>query len=134
MLRYAFGLVLLAMGLHTIWQALRASPLGIGYGHAHRITILSPKWYHRGLWLCVGLVFLMGAVLFLVVGPVGHVIGASIGMILSAWASLIFFRGSVTGTPPLYSTGWLERSLHFAAGIIFGSLAIGIALLMVGKW
>jgi hypothetical protein len=132
MLRYAFGLILLAMGLHTIWQALRASPLVIRYGHSHRITIANPTWHHRGLWFCVGLVFLMGAVLFLYVGPVGHVIGAFIGMILSASASFTFFRSSVTGTPPLYSKGALERSLHFAAGIIFGSLAVGIAFLVLG--
>lgn len=65
MLRYGFGLLLLLMGLHTTWQALRASPLVIGYGHGHRITIDSPKWYHRGIWLGVGFVFLMGAFLFL---------------------------------------------------------------------
>jgi hypothetical protein len=66
MLRYALGLMLGAMGLHTIWQALRACPLVIGYGHGHRITIASPKWYHRALWVCVGLVFLLGAVLFVI--------------------------------------------------------------------
>ena len=66
MLRYAFGLMLFAMGLHTIWQALKARPMVIGYGHGHRMTIASPKWYHRTLWLCVGLVFLMGAVLFVI--------------------------------------------------------------------
>jgi hypothetical protein len=64
MLRYAFALMLFAMGLHTVWQALRARPLVIGYGHGHLITISSPKWYHRMLWLCVGLAFLTGAVLF----------------------------------------------------------------------
>ena len=65
MLRDVFGLIFGAMGLHTIWQALMARPLVIGYGHGHRITIASPKWYHRALWSCVGLVFLMGAVLFM---------------------------------------------------------------------
>ena len=65
MLRAVFGLMLSAMGLHTIWQALKAGSLVIGYGHGHRITIASPKWYHRALWSCVGLVFLMGAVLFM---------------------------------------------------------------------
>lgn len=65
MLRYAFGLILFAMGAHSIWQALRAGPLAIGYGHGHRRTIDQPKWYHRGLWLCVGLIFVMGGVLFL---------------------------------------------------------------------
>jgi hypothetical protein len=66
MLRYIFGLLLLAMGLHTTWQALRAGPLVLGYGHGHSINIPKPKWYHRGLWLCVGLVFLIGAVVFFV--------------------------------------------------------------------
>ena len=65
MLRYVFGLMLGAMSLHTIWQALKARPLVIGYGHSHRITIASPKWYHRAFWSCVGLVSLMGAVLLM---------------------------------------------------------------------
>lgn len=65
MLRYAFGRMLCAMGLHTIWQGLRARPLVIGYGYGHRITVTSPKWYHRALSLYVGLVFLIGATLFL---------------------------------------------------------------------
>jgi hypothetical protein len=62
-----------------------------------------------------------------------HPISASVALVLSAWASFMFFRGSITGAPPLYSQGWLQRGLHFAAGIIFGSLAIGIALKFVGK-
>jgi hypothetical protein len=61
MLRYGFAILLLAMGLHTVWQAFRAAQLGIGYGHGHRITIVNPKWYHRGLCLCVGVIFLIGA-------------------------------------------------------------------------
>jgi hypothetical protein len=43
MLRYAFGLMLGAIGLHTIWKAAGDRPLVIGYGHGHRITIASPK-------------------------------------------------------------------------------------------
>lgn len=61
MLRHALGLLLLAVSLHTIGQALRASPLVIGYGHGRRITIDSPRWYHRGLWFYLGLVFLAGS-------------------------------------------------------------------------
>jgi uncharacterized membrane protein YfcA len=133
MLRYIFGLLLLAMGLHTTWQALRAGPLVLRYGHGNRMNIPKPKWYHRGLWLCIGLVFLIGAVVFLS-GQASHAIGALIGMVLSAWASFTFFRSSITGAPPLYSKGSFERSLHFVAGIIFGSLAIGIALKLGGKW
>jgi len=64
LLRYAFGLLLFAMGMHTIRQAARPGPLVIRYAHGHRITISSPKWYHRGLWACVGTVFLMGGLLF----------------------------------------------------------------------
>jgi hypothetical protein len=67
MVHYAFGLMLFVMGLHTIWQALNARPLVIGYGHGHRITIARPKWYHRALWLCVGLVFWMGAAVLFVI-------------------------------------------------------------------
>jgi hypothetical protein len=63
-----------------------------------------------------------------------HLIGAVVGLVLSVWASLTFFRCSITGAPPLYSRGWSRRSLHFAAGIIFGSLAIGLALKIAGKW
>jgi hypothetical protein len=37
MLRYAFGLMLFAMGVHSIWQALRAGPLAIGYGTELRV-------------------------------------------------------------------------------------------------
>jgi hypothetical protein len=40
--------------------------------------------------------------------------GALIAFGLSAWASVLFIRGSVTGAPPLYSTGALQRSLHFS--------------------
>jgi hypothetical protein len=65
---------------------------------------------------------------------VNHAIGAVIGLVLSAWASVTFLRGSVGGAPPLYSRGWHERGLHFVAGIIFGSLAIGLALKIAGKW
>jgi hypothetical protein len=63
-----------------------------------------------------------------------HLIGALIALALSVWASFSFFRGSITGAPPLYSRGWFQRGLHFAAGIIFGSLAIGIVLKIAGKW
>ena len=63
-----------------------------------------------------------------------HLIGAAIALILSTWASFTFFRGSITGAPPLYSQGWFKRVLHFAAGIIFGALATGIALKIAGEW
>src|SRR5712691_7305669 len=62
-----------------------------------------------------------------------HPISALVALVLSAWASFTFFRGSITGAPPLYSRGWFQRGLHLAAGIIFGSLAIGIALKFVGE-
>jgi len=63
-----------------------------------------------------------------------HLIGAVIALILRVEASFSFFRGSVTGAPPLYSRGPFQRTLHFAGGIIFGSLAIGIVLKIAGKW
>ena len=66
MLRYILGFLLMAMGLHTAWQALRRGPLVIGYGHGSRRTIANPHWYQRALWLCVGLVFLMGGMLFVI--------------------------------------------------------------------
>ena len=65
-LRYAFGFVLIAMGIHTVHQSLKTGPLTIGYGHGHRLTIAKPSWYTRALWLCVGLVFLTGGFLFVV--------------------------------------------------------------------
>jgi hypothetical protein len=65
-LRYGFGFLLLVMGLHTVWQALRAGPLVIGYGHGHRLTIANPKLYQRALWLCVGLIFFAGGILFVI--------------------------------------------------------------------
>jgi hypothetical protein len=65
---------------------------------------------------------------------IGQLIGAVVALILSTWASFLFFRGSITGSSPLYSRGPFQRSLHFAAGIIFASLAVGIALKIAGKW
>jgi len=62
-----------------------------------------------------------------------HLIGALIALTFSTWASFSFFRGSITGAPPLYSRGWFQRGLHFAAGIIFGALAIGTVLKIAGK-
>jgi hypothetical protein len=53
-----------------------------------------------------------------------HPVGVSIGAIVFAWASFTFFRGSLTGDPPMYSRGWFERGLHFIAGIIFASMAV----------
>jgi hypothetical protein len=65
---------------------------------------------------------------------IGQVIGAVVALVLSTWASFSFFRGSITGAPPLYSRGPFQRALHFAAGIIFASLAVGIVLKITGKW
>src|ERR1035438_6909072 len=63
-----------------------------------------------------------------------HLIGAVIALVCSTWASFTFFRGSITGAPPLYSHGGLKRVLHFAEGVIFGSLAIATASKILGKW
>jgi hypothetical protein len=65
---------------------------------------------------------------------IGYLIGAVVALVLSMCASFLFFRGSIVGAPPLYSRGPLQRSLHFAAGIIFATLAVGIALKIAGKW
>src|SRR5215469_3890176 len=63
-----------------------------------------------------------------------HPIGAVIAGILSVWASFNFLRGSLTGAPPMYSHGWVQRGLHFIAGIIFASLSVGALLMLTGKW
>ncbi len=61
-------------------------------------------------------------------------IGAAVAMLLSGFASFVFFLGSLTGAPPMYSRGWFQRGLHFLAGIIFAALAVGAALRLAGKW
>jgi len=61
-------------------------------------------------------------------------VGAIITGILCAWASFTFFRGGLTGAPPMYSHGWFQRWLHFIAGIIFASLAVGAVVMLTGKW
>ena len=61
-------------------------------------------------------------------------LGAIIAGILCTWASFTFLRGSLTGAPPMYSHGWVQRGLHFIAGIIFASLAVGALLMLTGKW
>ena len=63
-----------------------------------------------------------------------QVFGFVVAALVSAWASLTFFRGSISGAPPLYSRGLLRRTLHFAAGIIFGALALYASLKLAGKW
>ena len=131
-MRYIFGFLLLAMGLHTIWLALRATPLVIGYGDGNKVNIPDPKWYQRALWLSVGVVFLLGAAIFLS-GSHGKAVGIVIGLAVSTWASFTFLRCSISGAPPLYSHGLFKRSMHFLAGIIFGSLAIEIALMLARK-
>jgi hypothetical protein len=62
-----------------------------------------------------------------------HIFGYSVAVLLPAWASYVFFRGSITGAPPMYSRGWLERILHFIAGIIFGALTIAACLKLAGR-
>jgi hypothetical protein len=63
-----------------------------------------------------------------------HIIGYSVALLLSGWASYVFFRGSLTGAPPMYSHGWFQRVLHFTAGIIFGAFAIVAFLKLAGRW
>jgi hypothetical protein len=59
---------------------------------------------------------------------VPQVFGLVVAVLVSAWASISFFRGSIIGAPPLYSRGWWRRSLHFAAGILFGALTLAACL------
>jgi hypothetical protein len=61
-------------------------------------------------------------------------IGATVCLLLSSWASFTFFKGAVTGAPPLYTRGWFQRVLRFTAGLIFLAFAIGAGLKIVGKW
>jgi hypothetical protein len=65
--------------------------------------------------------------------PVEHTIGVVVGIVASLWASFTFLRSSITGAPPLYSKGRLQRTLHFAAGIIFAGLAVGIGAMFVRR-
>jgi hypothetical protein len=63
-----------------------------------------------------------------------QVFGFVVAVFVSARASFHFLRGSITGAPPLYSHGWLQRILHFVAEIIFGALALAASLKLAGKW
>ncbi len=60
------------------------------------------------------------------------IFGFVLAALVNAWASFSFFKGSLTGSPPLYSHGWLERTLHFLAGILFSALAIFACLKLLG--
>jgi len=53
-----------------------------------------------------------------------HVLGFVVATLVSARASFWFIKGSLTGSPPLYSHGWLQRTLHFFAGILFAALTL----------
>jgi len=63
---------------------------------------------------------------------VGSVFGFVLATLVTAWASFSFFNGSLRGAPPLYSHGWLERTLHFVAGILFSALALFACLKLLG--
>ena len=60
------------------------------------------------------------------------VFGFVCATVVSAWASFSFFKGSLMGSPPLYSHGWLQRTLHFVAGILFSVLALFACLKLLG--
>jgi hypothetical protein len=60
------------------------------------------------------------------------VFGFVLATVVSAWASFSFFKGSLRGSPPLYSHRWLQRTLHFAAGILFSVLALFACLKLLG--
>ena len=57
-----------------------------------------------------------------ILGILDHPISAAIALVLSAWASFTFLRSSITGAPPLYSSGWFAHALHFVAGSFSGHL------------
>jgi hypothetical protein len=63
----------------------------------------------------------------------GHSIGILVALLLSLWAAFIFLRSSITGAPPLYSKGALQRTLHFTAGVLFAALALGAVAMLVRK-
>jgi hypothetical protein len=58
----------------------------------------------------------------------------SIAVLICGWASYTFFKGALTGAPPLHSHGWFQRVLHFAAGIIFGAFTVVACLMLAGRW
>jgi len=60
-------------------------------------------------------------------------VGVLVALALSSWASFSFLRSSVTGAPPLYSKGPLERTLHFIAGVIFAAFAVGAVAMLVRR-
>jgi hypothetical protein len=63
----------------------------------------------------------------------GRLVGILVALALSLWAAFSFLRSSVTGAPPLYSKGPLQRTLHFIAGIIFAALALCPVVMLVKK-
>jgi hypothetical protein len=63
----------------------------------------------------------------------GELVGLLVALALNLWAAFLFFKGSVTGAPPLYSKGVVQRILHFIAGIIFAAVALNALLRLVGK-
>ena len=63
----------------------------------------------------------------------GRLVGILVALTLSLWAAFTFFRSSITGAPPLYSKGPMQRTLHFTAGVIFAALAVGAVVMLVRK-
>ncbi len=57
--------------------------------------------------------------------------GILIALVLSLWAAFLFFRSSVSGRPPLYSKGILQRILHFIAGALFVALAFAAVAMLI---
>jgi len=52
-----------------------------------------------------------------------QIFGWVVEVVVSAWASFSFLRGSITGAPRLHRHTWSQRILDFIAGILFGELA-----------
>jgi hypothetical protein len=62
-----------------------------------------------------------------------QVFGFVVAILVSAWASFSFFKGSLTGSPPLYSHGWSQRILHFVAGVLFAAMALFASLKLCSR-
>jgi hypothetical protein len=56
-----------------------------------------------------------------------YLIGVVVALVLSTWASFSFFRGSITGAPPLYSHGRFQQ-LRLALCVLVGNMSTGVLI------
>jgi hypothetical protein len=59
------------------------------------------------------------------------VLRETLALAAAIWASVSFFQSSL-GHKGI--TKWYDRALHFFAGILFSALAVGVLLMLLGKW